>query len=184
MELLILIGAAGLIGYFFARSRYSKHVDNAAESVSNSSREYAGKTSSWWQRNFGGGRQTEPFEAWVAGSGDSLLPDEFKTWFAGLSENERKDFTHALDGYLKGLGYDLDQLFDDSLANQPALLQSYVEAVVVYSDAFRKAQEASQETESEPETEGEKSPSADGKKPAEKTTSRRRSGSSKSASAA
>lgn len=184
MELLLFIAIAGLIGYFFARSRYSKHVDDAAESVSTTSREYAGKTSSWWQRNFGGGRQAEPFEAWVAGSGDTLLPDEFKSWFAGLSEVERKDFTHALDGYLKGLGYDLDQLLDDSLANQPALLQSYVEAVVVYSDAFRKAQEASQEGESEPDTEDDQSPSTDGKKPAEKTTSRRRSGSSKSASAA
>ena len=73
--------------------------------------------------------------------------------------------------------------FVDSLTNQPALLQSYVEAVVVYSDAFRKAQEASQEAESAVEEEA-PAPSTDGKKPAEKTTSRRRSGSSKSASAA
>ncbi|MGW8143357.1 MAG: hypothetical protein ACWGN2_03125 [Anaerolineales bacterium] len=184
MELILLIAAAGLIGYFFARSRYSKHVDNAADSVSAASREYAGKTTSWWRRIFGGSRQAESFESWVAGPESSQLPDEFKSWFASLSENEQKDFTHALDGYLKGLGYDLDQLLDDSLANKPALLQSYVEAVVVYSDAFRKAQEASQEAKTSPEEAEENSPPTDGKKPAEKSTSRRRGGSSESPSAA
>jgi hypothetical protein len=147
MELLILIAAGGLIGYFFARSRYSKHVDNAAQSVSSTSKEYAGKTNSWWQRNFGRDKKADPFISWVEGPGSSQLPAEFTIWFSSLTPDEQNKFTYALDGYLGGLGYDLKQLVDGSLDNKPALLQSYVEAVVVYSDAFRKAQEAHLEVE-------------------------------------
>lgn len=182
MELIILIAAGGLIGYFFARSRYSKHVDNAAQSVSDTSKEYAGKTNTWWQRNFGRGKQADPFKSWVDGPGSSQLPAEFTNWFSALSADEQGNFTYALDGYLGGLGYDLKQLVDGSLDNQPMLLQSYVEAVVVYSDAFRKAQEAHLET-AEDQAKEESTPE-DGKKPAEKTTSRRRTNAKESASAA
>jgi hypothetical protein len=184
MELLILVAAAGVIGYFFARSRYSKHVDNAAESVTTTSKDYAGQAGSWWQRTIGRGKDADTFQTWVNGPGASALPDEFKTWFTSLSEQDISEFTHALDGYLKGLGYQLTKLVDGSLEGQPALLQAYVEAVVVYSDAFRKAKEASQADEADQEDTSEDTSSSDGKKPAQKTTSRRKGNSSESASAA
>jgi hypothetical protein len=184
MELLILIAIGGLIGFFFARSRYSKHVDTAAQSVSDTSKDYAGKTSSWWRRNVSRSKQAANFSAWVARPGASQLPEEFKDWFSGLSTDEQEKFTYALDGYLSGLGYDLNRLVDGSLDNQFALLQSYVEAVVVYSDAFRKAQEAHNESSDDRSQAENESDPGESKKTAEKSTSRRQSNAKESASAA
>ena len=180
----MLIAAGGLIGFFLARSRYSKHVDDAAQSVTDTSKEYAGKTSTWWRRNIGRGRQTDQFTSWVEGPGSSQLPAEFTQWFSGLSAEEQGDFVYALDSYLSGLGYDLKQLVDGGLDNQPALLQSYVEAVVVYSDAFRKARESHLETDGNEDQEQAEDGAEAGKKAAEKSTSRRRTNAKESTSAA
>lgn len=184
MELIILIAIGGLIGFFLARSRFSKHVDNAAQSVSDTSKEYVGKTNTWWRRTTSSGKKADAFKSWVEGPGSKQLPASFTDWYSNLTADQQGEFTYALDGYLNGLGYDLKQLVDGSLDHQPALLQSYVEAVVVYSDAFRKAQEAHMETSDDKQQDKEEESPESGKQTAEKSTSRRRSNATESASAA
>jgi hypothetical protein len=53
MQLLILLLIAGVIGYFVARSRFSRSIDDATEKVADSSRGMADKAEGWWRRTFG-----------------------------------------------------------------------------------------------------------------------------------
>ena len=147
MYLLIFLVIAGLVGYIFARSRYSKPVDDAANKVSDTSKQYAGQASTWYDKRFGKAKQADPLRAWAAGPGATYLPEDFRTWLAGLSDKESVEFSKGLNEYSKGLSYDLRKLTDGSLDNQPALMQVYVEAVVSYSQAYRKAKQAKQEVE-------------------------------------
>jgi len=177
MWLILLLVAAGVGGYFFARSRFSKPVEDTASKVGNTTvdvtKEYSGKASSWWQGQFGKGKSSDPLRAWAAGPGAPYLPEDFKSWLAGLSEDDAKAFTKSLYDYGKGLGYDMDKLVDGSLDSQPALMQVYVEALVVYSQAYRKAKQAQKEAETaKPVDAGN---SSDGKTAAEKSASRRKS---------
>ncbi len=52
MQLLILLIIAGVIGYYLARSKYSKSIDEAASKITDSSRSAADKVESWWQGVF------------------------------------------------------------------------------------------------------------------------------------
>jgi hypothetical protein len=67
----------------------------------------------------------------------------------------------------------MDKLVDGSLDSQPALMQVYVEALVVYSQAYRKAKQAQKEAETAKPVEA--GNSSDGKTAAEKSASRRKS---------
>jgi hypothetical protein len=179
MWLILLLVAAGIGGYFFARSRFSKPVEDTASKVGTvtveTTKEYSGKASSWWQRQFGRGDGSDPFRVWAAGAGAAQLPEDFKSWLAGLSEEEAKAFTKSLYDYGKSLGYDFDKLVDGSLDSQPARMQVYVEAVVVYSQAYRKAKQAQKESETAKPEASATNNSSDGKTAAEKSTSRRKS---------
>jgi hypothetical protein len=53
MQLLFLILVAGVVGYFIARSRLSKPIDDASGKVAETSRSVADKTEGWWRRTFG-----------------------------------------------------------------------------------------------------------------------------------
>lgn len=175
MELLIVLLIAGVVGYFFARSRFSKPVDDAAGKVASTSKDYASQASGWARGKFGGRSKGEQFRAWAAGPGATHLPEDFKTWLTGLTPAEADEFTKSLDGYASGLGYDLGKLVDGSLDAQPARMQTYVEAVVVYSQAYRKAREARQEAEKASASKEEPAAPVDGKTPAKKSVSRRHS---------
>jgi len=179
MELIILLLVAGVAGYFLARSRFSKPVDNATDKVTETTKDYADRTEGWFSSRFGRDRKVEPFRAWAAGAGATYLPEDFKSWLAGLSPEEARDFTNSLDKYARGLGYDLNQLVDGSMNAQPAKMQVFTEAVVIYSSAYRKAKQARQEVENPEPQPGaqskEQAASTDGKTQAEKSVSRRRS---------
>jgi hypothetical protein len=179
MWLFLFIVAAGVGGYFFARSRFSKPVEDTASKVGtvtvDTTKQYTGKASSWWQKQFGSGRTSDPFRAWAAGAGSPALPEDFKSWLAGLPEDEAKSFTKSLYDYGKGLDYDFDKLVDGSLDSQPARMQVYVEAVVVYSQAYRKAKQAQKEADAAKTEAGATNNSSDGKTTAEKSVSRRKS---------
>jgi hypothetical protein len=175
MQLFIVVLIAGVAGYFLARSQYSKPVDEAASKVAATSRDYASQASGWARRNFSRQSKAEQLRAWAAGPGASHLPDDVKTWLAGLTPKEADEFTKSLDSYSSGLGYDLDKLVKGELDSQPAQIQVFTEAVVVYSQAYRKAREARQEAEQVTALEDDQPPAVDGKTPAEKTVSRRRS---------
>jgi hypothetical protein len=188
MWFILLLVAAGVGGYFFARSRFSKPVEDTASKVGNvtveATKDYTGKANSWWQNQFGKGKATDPLRAWAAGAGASQLPEDFKSWLAGLSDEEARAFTISLYVYGKGLGYDLDKLVNGSLDSQPALMQVYVEAVVIYSQAYRKAKQAQKEAETTKAEAGSANNSSDGKTAAEKSPSRRKSEAPESADTA
>ena len=53
MQLIILILLAGVIGYFLAKSRLSKPIDDAGEKVTQTTRDMADKTEGWVRGRFG-----------------------------------------------------------------------------------------------------------------------------------
>jgi hypothetical protein len=180
MELILILILAGGIGYLFARSKYRKNVDAAVDTVATSSKSYTNKATGWWRRRFG--KKNDPFRAWATGPGAPNFDDAFKTWLAGLSDEEAKAFSKSLEGYSNGLGFDLSKVEQGELDKQPALMQVFVEAVVVYSGAYRKARQAHQDVAT---NSGEKSeePATEEKKAAEKSVSRRKSDSAEAAPA-
>ncbi len=182
MELIIFALIAGVIGYAIAKSRFSKPIDSAAGAVSSGTKDVAGKAAGWWQTTLGRGKTGNEFVAWVAGSGASLFPDDFKTWVAGLSPQEAEDFTRALDKYSASLGYNLQDLVEGKLANQAMIVPVFTEAIVVYSGAYRKSRQALKEAKTAPPpaaptAETQNTPPANDKDQAEKAPSRRKSGS-------
>lgn len=53
MQLLILVLIAGVIGYYIARSKFSRPIDSATEKLADSSRGMADQAEGWWRRTFG-----------------------------------------------------------------------------------------------------------------------------------
>ena len=113
--------------------------------------------------------------AWVSGPGASLFPEDFRSWLGGLSESDLTDFVKALDGVSNSLGYNLGQLVDGGLDRDPRMRQVFVEAITVYSSAYRKARQARQAPEGAQPASAHPS-AAEGKPAAEKNPSRRKAG--------
>lgn len=179
MQLFIVMIIAGIIGYLLAGSRYGERIDQTTDSVSQSSRGLVERTRSWWRNLFGGASREVTFVSWATGAGADHFPEAFTEWLKGLSPEEAVRFTNSLSAYAEGLNYDLDDLVSGELENKPALMQVFVEAVVVYSNEYRKAQEAQTETrKTDKEQTGKKksaeAPPSDGKTVAEKQPSRRK----------
>jgi len=171
MTLLFFIIIAVTIGYFFARSRESQSSRDSAGKTASSSRSWSGRAEDWWQSRVMKRSLAGPFKTWAAGAGNDLLPDDFKSWLAGLSDQDARDFTQALESYSSDLDYSLKDLVDGEYANKPALMSVFVEAIVVYSQEFRKAKEVDEVAESAIEDE---EPEAEKAKPAARQSSRRR----------
>ena len=72
MQLLFLILVAGVVGYFIARSRLSKPIDDATGKVAETSRSVADKTEGWWRRTFG--KKDQAAEQVIEGSGGGCTP--------------------------------------------------------------------------------------------------------------
>ena len=185
MALIILVIAAVVIGYFLARSRYSDSIDDTAGKVSSTSRSWADSASGWVNTRVLRRKTAEPFREWAAGPGAEQLPNDFSEWLAGLSDEEAAEFTKALDKYSARLGYSLSELVEGDYDGKPALMQVFVEAIVIYSQEYRKAREVQTAEAEKDEAEGnEDSASADEKKPAEKSTSRRKQATSETSESA
>jgi hypothetical protein len=182
MELILILLAVALIGYLLARSQYSKKVDNATDQVVSTSKDLAGKTEDLWRKQFAKGKYAEGLRGWAAGPAANELPEDFKTWLAGLSDKEAEAFTKQLFTYLSGLGYDLPKLIGGQIVLAPPQRQVFVETIVVYSQAYRKAKEARKEAEKTAAVANQDAP-ADDKQPAEKSVSRRRGDGSESSEA-
>jgi len=170
MNLVVLLIIFLLLGYVLADTRLGERVDRAAEGAASSSRNLADRVEASWKAMFRRGSRADSLRTWAAKPG-SDLPDEVKTWLVGMPESELKDFSQALANYTQGLGFNLDTLVEGGLDDQPILRQVFVEAIVVYSDAYRKAKKALEQAEAENKKETEPT---DGKKPAEKQASRRK----------
>jgi len=175
MDLIILVLVFAVLGYFLGVSRLGKQVDHATEQLTLTTSKMADSLESRWKSFFKRSQQGDRFRNWALGAGSSLFPEEFKTWLKSLSEQEAQDFTTALVEYSNSLGFKLTDLVDGGLDQEPILRQVFVEAVVVYSSAYRKAKTARQQSE---EKESKKAAQPESEiKPAEKSASRRAAGS-------
>jgi hypothetical protein len=174
MYLLTLVLVFAVIGYLLAGSRLGERVDRASDRVTDSSRSWVDKAEASWRSLFKTRSRADGFRDWAAGPGADSLPDDFKDWLAALSTEEAREFASALTGFAHSLGFNLDTLVDGGLDQQPILRQVFVETIVVYSDAYRKAKQALKEAKGAKVKTPETSPSGDGKKPARKRASRRK----------
>jgi len=148
MYLLFLLVLFAAIGYFLAGSRLGDKVDQTTDKLSTSSRNWADRVEDKFSTMINKRTKKDSFRVWVAGPGSESFLDEFKIWLAGLSDQEAQSFSHGLEDYANGLGFNLHMLMEGSLDRQPVLRQVFVETIVVYSQAFRKAKQARKEAES------------------------------------
>jgi hypothetical protein len=145
MYLLTLLVLFALLGYLLASSRFGQRLDGATDRAAASTRRWTGRLGDRWRGLFNRRSQDEAFRVWALGPGAGLFPQDFKTWLAGLSEAEAQDFRHSLDEYADSLGFNLPQLIDGGLDQDPIMRQVFVEAIVVYSPAYRRARQAQQQ---------------------------------------
>ena len=172
MQLILLLVLFGVIGYMLAGSDFSEKVDRTAQRASTASGKWRTRGTAWWRSRFSGGVSEDEFRSWVTGSGADSLPDEFRTWYLSLSKDAGQEFVNALSAYADGLGYNLMKLVAGGLEQKPLMKQVFVEAIVVYSDAYRKAEETRGQEQDEPQ--GDEAPEGDEVQPAQKSTSRRK----------
>jgi hypothetical protein len=141
MYLITLVIIFGLLGYVIATSRLGNKVDRTAGKVSATY-----QIEDRWKGLFRRRISPNAFRVWAAGPGKSLLPEDFRKWLNGLSEQEAQEFAQALDLYANSLGFKLDDLVQGGLDQDPIMRQVFVEAIVVYSPAYRKARQAKQQS--------------------------------------
>ena len=172
MQLILLLVLFGVIGYMLAGSDFSDRVDRTSERASAASDKWVTRGWAWWRSRFSRGVSEGEFRSWVTGAGADSLPDDFREWYTSISKNEGQVFVNSLSNYADGLGYNLMKLVAGGLEQKPLMKQVFVEAIVVYSDAYRKAEETHQQDEDEASEED--NPESDAVKPAQKSASRRK----------
>lgn len=168
MYLILLLFLFGALGYLLARSRVGDRIDDATVNAMS-------MTSKWVGENLGISTRPQTLQAWAVKDPDLSL--DTKSWIASLSKEDCEAFEKALQNHATTLGLDLHQLFSGKLDTLPEQKKIYVEAVSIYSQAYRKAKEIQQEEENPNEKgveilEGEV---IEGKTVAEKRPSRRKS---------
>jgi hypothetical protein len=148
MEFLTLFLIFGISGVLIGILQSTKKDDEISGRAAISAKKLASKVEGQWRTLFGGTvRGRKSFQAWVTGPGARLFPGEFIDWLASLSGPEAENFSLKLADYSHGLGLNLSELMDDSLDRQPIMRQVFVEAIVVYSQAYRRAKQARQQVE-------------------------------------
>ena len=158
MELLFLLVLAAIAGYYLAGLRPEDKRQTQAQPR---------------RGLFGRRKDRTAFRTWALGAGASFFPEDFKAWLAGLSPTEAEEFQASLDNYATGLGYRLRDLSEGKMDNR-ARMQVFVEAIVVYSQEYRKLKEAQKKAQKENEKEGDADGRAAEKQVAEKRASRRK----------
>lgn len=94
MELLLLLLVAGLGGYILARSRFSEPIDDAAETVSETSKSWVGSAQNWWRERFGTRDQVVDAESYdLSESETSESPAEEEKKPAAKQPSRRKTKT-------------------------------------------------------------------------------------------
>lgn len=170
MELLFLLVLAAIVGYYLAGLRS----DDEAKSSTTPRGGPVDRVSDWWGGLFRRKEATSQFRTWALGPGEAYFPEDFKTWLKGLSSEEARAFETSLDEYAAGLGYKLHDLTEGKGTNR-ARMQVFVEAIVVYSQEYRKIKEAQKKAQKEDGKEKAEGNGAAGEKQvAEKRASRRK----------
>jgi hypothetical protein len=191
MALVLLLFAFGLLGYLIARSQTRGPVDDLAvgaapEGLTDQIRGLGG----WFGSQLGFEKKPADLRQWAAEALD--LPGDVRAWIMNLSADEALAFGQALEQHAGAMGLDLRTFFSRTAGQTPEQRDAYIEAVAVYSRAYRKAKEAQEqetaeqesaeqeagETEGKPDgqTEPAEGEVIEGKLVAEKRLSRRRRG--------
>jgi len=143
MEMLILILLFIVAGYLLAAMGGQRK----AASKAGAKPGWRDRLEDRWKGSFDRRGLTDDFRVWAFGDPSLNLPDDFKQWFAALPDRDAQAFTLALANYATGLGFSLSSAVKGSLDEDPRLRQVFVEAIVVYSSAYRKAKQAQQAAE-------------------------------------
>jgi hypothetical protein len=146
MVLLLLIIAFAALGYALAKTRTANQAEASVSETAGSASQRVVRLNSAWRKRLGISQTGDDLRAWAAGEGSAYLPDDLRHWLEGLTESEAHTFGRSMEDYCRGLGFELREVTSGDLVNtRPALFQVYVEALVIYSDAYRKARQAHQE---------------------------------------
>lgn len=151
MYLLTLALLSAAVGYLLATGRFGRRMDETTGRVRTTTARWISNIGDQWKGLFNRQAQADAFRAWALGSGASLLPDDFKKWLAGLTAGEAQDFSRALGEYADSLGFSLASLVEGGLDHDPRMRQVFVEAIVVYSPAYRKVRKAQEQAQVEAE---------------------------------
>ena len=171
MYLLTLLVLFILLGYLLASSRFGERLDSATSRTSASSKRWLSRQGERWRGLFKRSEPADEFRLWALGAGAGLFPPDFKTWLSGLSGPEARDFHLSLDEFADSLGFSLRQLIEGGLDQDPRMRQVFVEAIVVYSPAYRRARQAQQQAakkrgsakKAEPQAEGQAGENSNGR---------------------
>jgi hypothetical protein len=175
MELLVLVLFFIILGYFLGASSLSDEADRTTERVAVASKRWIDRLDHRWKTSFGRGNFARSFREWANEKNADLFPENFRTWLGELNDLELQDFASALSQYSQSLGFDLKVLIEGGLDNEPIMRQVFVEAITVYSTAYRKARQAQQQAEDSEKIDHEKTNDDRAMKPAEKASSHRTS---------
>ncbi len=181
MELLILLAAFAVAGYLIGLSRFGREADRATEHAAEISGSWAERIGTAWNSTFRRRSLDEEFRRWISSQPADRFPESERLYLQGLSSAELHDFVKSLDEFSSGLGFSLKKLLQGGMDGDPRLRTVFVEAISVYSSAYRKARGAQREAESNPMPDAKAAEAAkaaestgDGKSPAEKAVSRRK----------
>lgn len=176
MSLIVLLVLAVLLGYWLARSQTGERLNQRAGDLSEQVRATGSRTSAWVGQRLGLSRKPRSLRTWAAESPE--LPEEDRSWLASLDDEQAAAFALALSNHAETLGLDLTRLFSGKLDTDDQQRKVYVEAVSIYSQAYRKAREINQQEEhGSPDSAALEGEVVEGKVVAEKKPSRRRRGS-------
>jgi hypothetical protein len=173
MTLILLLFFAAILGYVISQTALGDRVEDVAGEAASQARSYVDLA----EDKLGVGKRGQvSLDQWVTRTRD--LPDDFRGWYLDLTEPEAQRFERALHAHGRATGMHTSMLINGELDSRPELCKIYVEAVSVYSQAYRKAREALKKEEEGPVEEDqaspENSPRVDGKVVAEKRVSRRK----------
>jgi hypothetical protein len=171
MSLIILLVLAGLFGYLLARSQAGERLNQGANDLVGQARTWGNRTAAGLGERLRLSRKPPGLRGWAAGSPD--LDEGTRRWLAGQTEAEAAAFAAALDNHAESLGLDLNRLFSGMLDSDDQQRKVYVEAVSIYSQAYRKAREIQQEEDRAEPVEALEGDVVEGKTVAEKKPSRR-----------
>ncbi len=140
MQLVILLLIVAWLGYRLAKSQTGTKIDKVVVSSTEKSKELFFRSRNWLGSTLGrNNRQNQPLRVWALGVGAELFPLDFRQWLAGLSDEQADQFEQSLTMHLTSLGYQPEKVISKQESQNPAFLQIFVEAVVVYSREYQKA---------------------------------------------
>lgn len=177
MTIILLLLIFTILGFLFAQSTWGDLLTDWLKTLPGKLGTESSEDSTTSSIKQGQPVDSKSLTKWVSSSMD--IPDDFRIWYLSLDNAEIDQFESALQSHASSTGLNISNLVSGGLEQQTDLRKVYVEAVSVYSQAFRKAREAiEQEVESmqkDPSAGGEDAKTTvEGKAVAEKRESRRR----------